>query len=174
MSDYSDVITVAAFAKEIGSSAQTVGNWVEKAGIKPIHSIDKLRLFSKAALAEGAEKYGRSRAGYVHPDKFKELQDLHANAVLRQIELEKENEYLLANFNTLQAEYNAVMDKADENMDKAERMMNQLVTGESLTDAEYDEKYPVESEGFVVSADYAAALTDINSTLGLEDVHVSE
>lgn len=139
-----DILSIpSVYAKEIGVTAQTVNNWIDKDGtVKPVQTIGHVKLFVREELESLRVKYGKSRSDYVHPDKYKAMEDLHRSAAVRLAERDTELRELQDKYNILLSEYNAIQDQADASEDQAEREMNMLITGESLTNDEYDEKYP--------------------------------
>lgn len=160
---FADLALPSTLAEELGTTPQTVMTWIEKAKLKPKFEDKRTKLFSRTEVTEAGKEYGKgSKAGYVHPDKYAELQDLHRNAVLRQIELEEELRRVAANFNTLQSEYDATVNKHDELMDKAERSLNERLYGKSLTDDEMDAELQEETDAHVEAeeADALLALVD--------------
>jgi hypothetical protein len=132
--DFSSVMTFAQFAEKIGTTVGNVKNWADKADVKPVHKFGNTNVYNVADLEAAVGKFASTASalravGYVHPDQYKDMQDLHASAVREAIELQSENdklanelekledaadhlngEYvsLLANFNSLQAEYNTL------------------------------------------------------------------
>ena len=87
MSDYSDLVTLADFGKEIDVTAQTVKGWMDKHNefamaddrVIPVMTFGNTNVYSRAQLLELAASKGNTQAiktaGYVHPDKFKESED---------------------------------------------------------------------------------------------------
>lgn len=98
--DFSNVFTLAQYAEKIGSSAQNLKVWCDKADVKPVHKFGNTNVYAGADLEMAVGKYSSSAStlraiGYIHPDQYKELQDLHGAAVQRIAELhEKLNEAL--------------------------------------------------------------------------------
>lgn len=104
----SEVSTIGAFAKEKGVNGQTLKSAVEKLKIEYVDKIGASHLYFKTDLITAMGTTSQAaKVGYVHPDKYKELQDLHQNAVLDNIQLQ-------AKFDSLAEEYNALVAKFDE------------------------------------------------------------
>lgn len=141
MTDIQSMIVLpSAYAKEKGTTPQTVMTWIEKAELKPAYSEGRTKLFMRAELDDAADKYGKgSKAGYIHPDQYKAVEDHRDRLIMVTIERDAEIERLKAIINTLQSEYDATVDKQDELMDKAERAINERLYGKAVTDEEMDE-----------------------------------
>src|SRR5260221_10299744 len=87
MSDYSDLVTLADFGKEVEVTAQTIKGWLDKhnefatfgSQINPVMTFGNTNVYSRKALLQMAAERGNTQAiktaGYVHPDKFKESED---------------------------------------------------------------------------------------------------
>lgn len=111
----SDLSIIGDFAAEKGVNPQTLKNAVEKLEIKYVAKIGASHLYLKAdlitALGTTSQAY---KVGYVHPDKYKELQDLHGSAVSENALLIEQKLRLEAALEGLQAEYDALVAKFDE------------------------------------------------------------
>lgn len=117
--DFSQFSTIGAFAEKIETSAQNVHAWVKAADVKPVQSWGNTRLYLISDLEMAMEKHSTNakyfrKLGYVHPDKYKQLEDAHSGAVANLAELEavhiKLQSYyddLLANFNSQAADLKA-------------------------------------------------------------------
>lgn len=104
----SEVSTLGDFAAEKGVNGQTLKNAVEKLEIKYVDKIGASHLYFKTDLITALGTTSQaSKVGYVHPDKYKELQDLHGEAV-------REITRLVEARNSLQENYNALVAKFDE------------------------------------------------------------
>lgn len=86
---FDDMSSIGDFAAEKGINGQTLKNAVDKLDIKYVAKVGATHLYLKADLITAMGNTSQAhKVGYVHPDKYKELQDLHQAAVLRVIELE--------------------------------------------------------------------------------------
>jgi len=89
--------TIADFAKEYEVSVGTVTNWMDKSGDdKPetVHTIGRTRLFLKDELVRLAEMNASGavmqKVGYVHPDKYAELERHYFESINQRTELERQ------------------------------------------------------------------------------------
>lgn len=105
----SDLSIIGDFAAEKGVNPQTLKNAVEKLEIKYVAKIGASHLYLKADLITALGTTSQAhKVGYVHPDKFKELQDLHAEAVAREVQANKSLQFLQEEYNALVAKFDAL------------------------------------------------------------------
>jgi hypothetical protein len=94
MTDINDLVTLADFGKEISVTVGTVNNWLTAYNdnsngepIEPVATFGNTRVFNRKALLELAANKGNSvalkAAGYVHPDKFAEVERNYFEALER-------------------------------------------------------------------------------------------
>jgi len=111
MTDITDLVTIAEFAKEISVSTQTVNTWLTayneerdyefdgEGVISPAVTFGNTRVFSRKQLLELASEKGNSQAikaaGYVHPDKFKESEDARIRLSAENAEQQARIDYLV-------------------------------------------------------------------------------
>lgn len=106
--DTDKLSTIADYAAILGVTGQTLSKWLEEEGVKPALVAGNTRLFDVDELAKVAEGKNTSLSklkalGYVHPDQYKDMQDLHASAVREAIDLAKQ----LANYREIISNYEA-------------------------------------------------------------------
>lgn len=107
MADISEVETAAQFAERVKTSSGNVFNWIEKAKVKPFAKFGNTNVYLITDLTSAMEKHATSAKsfkalGYVHPDQYKAVQDLHASAVQETLQLHEENDKLAAELEELQ------------------------------------------------------------------------
>jgi hypothetical protein len=99
MTNINDVVTLADFAKEISVTGQTVNTWLTAHNevrdnsfdgdgvILPVRKFGNTNVYDRKALLELAADKGNSTAvkaaGYVHPDKFAEIERNYFEALER-------------------------------------------------------------------------------------------
>lgn len=139
MSTIPEMSIPSVYAKEIGVTAQTVTKWIDKDELKPVHTIGHVKLYLREELDALRTKYGKDKSDYVHPDKYKAMEDLHRNAAFQAAQAVSELRALQEKFNLLQEEYNALADKLDEHDDQDERDRNEQMGSGPVTDQDLDD-----------------------------------
>lgn len=98
--------TLADFAKEYGVSVATVTNWMDKAGDgkpEPVLVKGRTRFFLKEDLVRLAEVNASGavmqRVGYVHPDKYAELESRLFELINEKAQLQLEIDSICGAYN---------------------------------------------------------------------------
>jgi hypothetical protein len=116
--DFGSIMTLAQFAEKIDTTVGNVKNWADKADVKPVHKFGNTNVYAVSDLEAAVGKFASTASalravGYIHPDQYKDMQDLHAAAVREMIQMQEEYNTLLANFNGVQAEYDSLSLRID-------------------------------------------------------------
>ena len=153
MADITDMVTVADFAKEISVTPTTVNGWIEKfneerddsfseGAIVPLATFGNTRVFSRKTLLELAAEKGNSAAvkaaGYVHPDKYAELEQRHAALVLAEAQLAEKYNQLRSTFDDTVDRLTAMEIERD-HFEKLSKELQDVLTDQMIDNSDIEE-----------------------------------
>jgi predicted nuclease with TOPRIM domain len=129
--DLSSFTTLSDFAEETGANTASVRSWAEKAELKPVGKFGNSNVYLRTDVVKAMEEHstqasGFRKLGYVHPDQYKALQDLHSETAAESARLLAANENL-----------HSVVVKMEEQQDRALESYEAL----QLENAQLTEKY---------------------------------